>query len=134
MAGTDATTEDDIEPTDETLHGTDSGTPAKYSFEPPCREAARCLVRCPQCERQVQIRTLKYSHMCSRSFNPLVRAVEQKEAAESACRARQARHDKQTQEHAMEQTRTVIHPMTQTQERHLGQAADKRKSYTFAIC
>jgi hypothetical protein len=70
--------------------GTPVGTSEDYYDEPPCREAARCRVKCPSCRRLVQIKTLRYSHVCKRSFDLMERAMEQKNNAEVALRARLA--------------------------------------------
>ena len=86
---TAAMTEDITSDGDRTQDDTDSSTSAEDSNEPPCRVAGRFLVQCPICGRRVQVRTLRYSHVCRRTFNPLERALEQKKAAEAAVRARQ---------------------------------------------
>jgi len=129
---TDASTDDVALGGDTTPDGTESITSAENSREAPCRVAARCLVRCPHCGRRVQIKTLRYTHVCSRSFKPLERALEQKKAAEAAIHARVAQK-KHTQERAPGQNGVVTHPIMQTQERHMGQA-DRKKKCDFAIC
>ena len=73
---------------------TDSDAPAEEmeeeEYEPPCREAERYIVPCPICQRRMKIKTLKYSHICKRSFDPIQRALEQHKAASQAIRARMA--------------------------------------------
>ena len=36
--------------------------------EPPCRRLERSTVECPTCGREMQLRTLTYSHRCQQSF------------------------------------------------------------------
>ena len=55
---------------------------------PPCRAAELYLVQCPHCGRRMRLKTLRYSHICGRSFNVLERANEQQVAAEAAIKAR----------------------------------------------
>ena len=92
-----------------TTTNTEAGTPDssddEYFMEPPCREAARHVVACPICGRRLQIKTLRYSHVCGRSFNALERAAEQKKAAEAAVmeRARVSQPKKQATEQPLEQ-------------------------------
>ena len=50
-------------------------------YQPPCREAARYVVACPYCGRRVQLKTLRYSHRCGRTFDPMKRALEQQKFA-----------------------------------------------------
>jgi hypothetical protein len=57
-------------------------------MEPPCREADRESVKCPDCERLVQMRWLRYGHVCGRTFN-----VKQR-AGEEIARAEQQFHDR----------------------------------------
>ena len=74
-----------------TASGTDSASSSgEEAYRPPCREAARYIVSCPLCGRRVQIRTLKYSHKCGRSFDVTKRALEQRLAV-AALKARLAR-------------------------------------------
>ena len=95
-------------------------------------------MRCPQCGRKVQVRTLRYSHVCGRTFNPLERALEQKKAAEAAVRARQTQgmHKKQPQYHMVEQKIAAVRPATQAPERRVEQSVDNRKQEykKFVIC
>ena len=73
--------------------------------QPPCRKAALHVVMCPVCGRQLQIKTLRYSHICGRSFKPRERAVDQKKAADTAILARMA-HITRMQEHAAQPIQT----------------------------
>jgi hypothetical protein len=57
-------------------------------MEPPCREADRESVKCPDCERSVQMRWLRYGHVCGRTFNVQQRAVEEIARAEQQFRER----------------------------------------------
>lgn len=75
-------------------------------YEPPCREAAKHTVACPNCGRRVQLKTLRYSHVCGRDFNALNRALEQYGAAVSA-RMRSAEHTVERVERTVEH---VEHP------------------------
>ena len=59
-------------------------------MQAPCREADTALVECPNCERPVQIRWLKYGHICGRTFNVQQRAVEGIARAEQQFRERVA--------------------------------------------
>ena len=70
------------------------------------------MVACPRCGRQLQLKTLRYSHVCHRTFNVEERALEQQQAAEAAARARMARL-----EHPQEQNAQVAHPREQKRER-----------------
>jgi hypothetical protein len=81
-------TEDDTNHEVRTGDGTPDNTDDEDFYEPPCREAARYIVACPGCGRRVQIKALRYSHVCGRDFDPFKRAVEQKKAAEAAASAR----------------------------------------------
>jgi len=94
------------------------------SEEPPCREAARHLVLCPGCGRQLQIKTLRYSHICGRSFIPLVRAAEQKKVADASILARFAQI-----EHRREQDALSTRLSKGTQERTGEQAAEHKQHH-----
>jgi len=118
-------------PSEATTHdGTDSSTSAEEFYEPPCRVAGRFLVRCPVCSKKVQVRTLRYSHVCGRTFNPQERALEQKKAAEAAVHARVART--QQQEYRPVEQKIAA----QAPDRSVGHLADNRKrgQKEFAIC
>lgn len=84
MNQTSNKTEDQTNEADQTEDETPDSTDNELIYEPPCRAAARYMVACPNCGRQVQIRTLMYTHICGRSFNATERAMEQKKAAEIA--------------------------------------------------
>ena len=76
-------TDDD---TDESDEGTDSEEPeeeVETEYSPPCRVAAKYLTNCPQCGRRVSIRTLRYTHLCGRTFRADERALEQQEVADA---------------------------------------------------
>ena len=56
--------------------------------EAPCRAAARIKTERPQCGRRMSVKTLRYTHVCGRSFDVLQRALEQKKLADAALKAR----------------------------------------------
>jgi hypothetical protein len=58
--------------------------------EAPCRAAARIKTECPQRGRRMSVKTLRYTHVCGRSFDVLQRALEQKKLADAALKARMA--------------------------------------------
>ncbi len=58
--------------------------PEEEEYSPPCRVAAKYRTNCPQCGRQVSLKTLRYTHMCHRTHRPNERALEQLELAETA--------------------------------------------------
>ncbi len=71
---------------EDTSEGTCSDT--EETPQPPCRVAQQYIVACPRCGRRVRLKTLKYSHVCGRSFNIIDRANEQQVAADAALNAR----------------------------------------------
>jgi hypothetical protein len=80
--------------TDEADEGTDSEEPeeeVEREHSWPCRVAAKYSTNCPRCGRAVSLKTLRYTHMCARTFNYAARALEQQELADIACLARNAR-------------------------------------------
>ena len=80
VRGTYGDTDDDNDDEDA---GTDSEEPDEEEYEPPCRVAARYLTNCPQCGRRISIRTLRYTHVCGRTFRSNERALEQQEVAKT---------------------------------------------------
>ncbi len=92
---------------EETLPGTNDSTCSETEGIPqaPCRAAELYVVPCPRCGRCVRIKTLRYSHICGRSFNVLDRANEQQIAAEAAINTRMRRLEQTT-------TRCVQHAAT----------------------
>jgi len=71
------------------MSGTEAmSTTSEEEYQPPCREAARYIVPCPYCGRRIQIKTLKYTHRCSRTFDPMKRALEQQKFALIALKSR----------------------------------------------
>jgi hypothetical protein len=56
--------------------------------EPPCREADKARVECPECQRFVQLRWLRYGHVCGRTWNAQQRAIEGISRAEQQFRER----------------------------------------------
>ena len=57
---------------------------------PPCRQAELFTTACAICGRKMRLKTLRYSHVCGKSFHPLQRALEQQVAANDAIAARMA--------------------------------------------
>ena len=74
-----------------TASGTDDASSSgEEDYQPPCRQAERYLTQCPMCGRNMQLKTLRYSHVCGRSFDPTKRALEQQRLAIAALKARLA--------------------------------------------
>jgi hypothetical protein len=76
--------------TDAEDEGTDSEEPEEGGYSPPCRVAAKCLTNCPRCWRPMSLKTLRYTHMCHRTFRFNERALEQQEIAKTALLQRMA--------------------------------------------
>ena len=70
----------------ETPEETDAETPTL----PPCRQAELFTTACALCGRKMRLKTLRYSHVCGKSFHPMQRALEQQVAANNAIAARMA--------------------------------------------
>ena len=119
MSRTSDITSDVTDDGDRTPDSAEDGT----FIEAPCREAARYIVACPRCGRQLQLKTLRYSHVCNRTFNVEERAMEQKQAAEAAARARMARL-----EHPQEQNAQVAHQREQKQERPAQRSEEQKRA------
>mgnify|MGYP000288011273 CR=1 FL=1 len=66
----------------------DTASDTEEIIQPPCRAAELYLVQCPHCGRRMRLKTLRYSHVCGRSFFIQDRADEQHIAAEAAINAR----------------------------------------------
>ena len=86
----------------ETPAETPAGTPDDNEYLPPCRQAGFCLAPCPRCGRELTLKTLRYTHVCGRSFDPEQRAHELQAAAEKAINARMASWE-QSAERRMQQ-------------------------------
>ena len=71
-------------------------TPNGNEYIPPCRQAEVFITACPRCGREMRLKTLRYSHVCGRSFDPAERAHEQQAAAEKAINARMASMEQPT--------------------------------------
>ena len=56
---------------------TEPNTEQHILAEPPCREADRARAECPECQRSVQLRWLRYGHVCGRTWNAQQRAIEE---------------------------------------------------------
>ena len=69
----------------ETAEGTDA-----EKHIPPCRLAGLFRAPCHRCGRQLTLKSLRYTHVCGRSFDPVRRAREQQVAAEKAVNDRMA--------------------------------------------
>ena len=48
------------------------------------------ITACALCGRRMRLKTLRYSHVCGKSFHPMQRALEQQVAANNAINARMA--------------------------------------------
>ena len=68
-----------------TIEGTDESDSMGFQ-ESPCRAAARYMTACPMCKRVVNIKTLRYTHMCGHSWDVAERAKQQQIAAHAAIR------------------------------------------------
>ena len=75
---------------DDTSADTSAETDAETPTIPPCRQAELFITSCAICGRRMRLKTLRYSHVCGKSFNPLQRALEQQVAANNAIAARMA--------------------------------------------
>jgi ssDNA-binding Zn-finger/Zn-ribbon topoisomerase 1 len=105
---------------------TPDNTDEEEYYEPPCREAARYVVPCPTCGRRLQIKTLKYSHVCGRSFSPTERAIEQKKAAEAAASARMRQYSGTERAATMQNERAREHAVERA-------AESKGKNYSHLL-
>ena len=65
---------------------------------PPCRVAEGYVVECPLCKRRVKLKTLRYTHICRRSFDPMARALEQNAVAAAALKHRMAQLERMKQQ------------------------------------
>ena len=50
-------------------------------MDAPCRLALRTKTACPQCYRPLPIKTLKYTHICGRTWDVVERAHEEERKA-----------------------------------------------------
>ena len=100
-----------------TSDGASEGTLASEEYLPPCREANFFIAPCPRCGRQLRLKTLRYSHVCGRSFNIEQRAEEHQAAAEKALNARM-RALEQPRQHRVEHM-----------EQPMAQPIDKKGNY-----
>ena len=66
-------------------------------LEAPCRAASRFLVDCPTCKKRIQIKTLRYSHYCDRSYDVTLRAEEQAKQARAVFLARTVKQSEKEQ-------------------------------------
>ena len=73
---------------DDTSDGTSDGEEEEYTA--PSRVAGRYMTSCPVCKRSVQLKTLRYTHQCGRTFDARKRAQEQQKSAFDAIKARTA--------------------------------------------
>ncbi len=89
-----------------TLTETSEGTDAE-EYIPPCRLAGFFRAPCPRCGRQLTLKSLRYTHVCARSFDPVQRAREQQVAAEKAINDRMTLLERSAErkvEHAADKT------------------------------
>ena len=75
---------------DDTFAETFADTSAETPALPPCRQAELFITSCALCGRKMRLKTLRYSHVCGKSFHPMQRALEHQVAAEKAINARMA--------------------------------------------
>ena len=87
-------------------------TPEGTGYLPPCREAELFIVPCPRCGREMRLKTLRYSHVCVRSFDSAQRALEQQVLADKAVNVRMASLEQHVPHHA-EMQRKVERTVTQ---------------------
>jgi hypothetical protein len=66
----------------------EQNTDQNIRAEPPCREADKARVECPECQRLVQLRWLRYGHVCGRTWDAHQRAAEEIPRAEHQFRER----------------------------------------------
>ena len=74
---------------DDTSDGTSDGE-EEEEYPAPSRAAGRYMTSCPMCKRSVQLKTLRYTHQCGRTFDARKRAQEQQKSAFDAIKARTA--------------------------------------------
>ena len=75
---------------DDASTDTSAETFAETPALPPCRQAELFITACALCGRKMRLKTLRYSHVCGKSFHPMQRALEQQVAANNAINARMA--------------------------------------------
>ena len=75
---------------DDTFADTSADTFVDTPTLPPCRQAELFITACALCGRRMRLKTLRYSHVCGKSFHPMQRALEQQVAANNAINARMA--------------------------------------------
>ena len=80
------------------MSNTEDDTSDEEMPQPPCRVAEKYVVECPMCKRRMKIKTLRYTHVCSRSFDPMARALEQNTAAAAALKHRMAQLERMKQQ------------------------------------
>ena len=64
---------------------------------PPCRVAAQYFAPCPLCGRELRLKTLRYTHVCSKPADPATKAREMQAAAVEAVNARVAGGERTTE-------------------------------------
>jgi hypothetical protein len=74
--------------------GAPGGTDDGNNCFPPCRQAEGFITACPRCGREVRLKTLRYTHVCGRSFDLAQWAREQQAATEKSINARMASMEK----------------------------------------
>ena len=93
--------------------GAPGGTDDGNEYLPPCRQAEGFITACPRCGREMRLKTLRYTHVCGRSFDPAQRACEQKAAAGKAINASMASME-QPMERRVQNTKEHTHTHSQT--------------------
>ena len=110
---------------DDTSTDTFAETFAETPALPPCRQAELFITSCAICGRKMRLKTLRYSHVCSRSFHPMQRALEQQVAANNAINARMASIE--PLERGMQHTATHTQKNTEKQKNSLSKIMNKKK-------
>ena len=67
--------------------GTDDGNDYQNDIAP-CRAAEKSMTQCPRCNKIMTLKTMRYSHICGKTWNVTQRALEQQHAAQAALTAR----------------------------------------------
>ena len=88
--------------------GTDDGN----EYIPPCRQAGLFIAPCPRCGRELRLKTLLYTHVCGRSFDPAQRTCEMHGAVIKAINSKRA-------------------PLEQPPERRVHHMADQTQQNTY---
>jgi hypothetical protein len=77
-------------------------------MDAPCRQLERTAVSCPTCGKQLQLKSLTYSHRCRQSFHleDRLAAVQSRQAEEARRREIAARVEEQAR---LDEARRLVH-------------------------